>query len=80
MAFYIIKNFIQLTIFFNLLIIDKKLNLYPSRIHPFYLPYKKPILFIDESKIETLKKGRNYLDKCLNFSNNQIYNILIILK
>ena len=76
MAFYNIKNFIQLTIFFNLVIIDKKLNLYPSRIHPFYLPYKKPILFIDESQIETLKKGRNYLDKCLNFSNNQIYKYI----
>ena len=76
MAFYNIKNFIQLTIFFNLVIIDKKLNLYPSRIHPFYLPYKKPILFINESQIETLKKGRNYLDKCLNFSNNQIYKYI----
>ena len=50
MSFFNIKNYIQLSIFFNLILIDKKLNLYPSRIHPFYLPHKKPILSYDESK------------------------------
>ena len=68
-----IKNLIQLTFFCNLFIINKKIKLYPSRIHPFYLPYKYPILFNDESKREILTKGRKYLDRCLNVSENQKY-------
>ena len=70
-----IKNLIQLTFFCNLFIINKKIKLYPSRIHPFYLPYKYPILFNDESKREILIKGRKYLDRCLNISKNQKYII-----
>ena len=71
------KNLIQLTIFINLVIIDKKLNIYPLKIHPFYLPYKKPILVIDENKTEILKKGRNYLDRCLMFHNyNKTYKYI----
>ena len=52
------KNLIQLTIFINLVIVDKKLNIYPLKIHPFYLPYKQPILVIDENKTEILKKRK----------------------
>ena len=71
------KNLIQLTIFINLVIIDKKLNIYPLKIHPFYLPYKKPILVIDESRTEILRKGRNYLDRCLKFHNhNKTYKYI----
>ena len=71
------KNLIQLTIFINLVIIDKKLNIYPLKIHPFYLPYKKPILVIDENKTEILRKGRNFLDRCLKFNNrNKTYKYI----
>ena len=38
------------------------------------MPYKKSILLEDENKRETLIKGRYYLERCLNSSNNQIYN------
>ena len=71
------KNLIQLTIFINLVIVDKKLNIYPLKIHPFYLPYKQPILVIDENKTEILKKGRSYLDRCLMFHNyNKTYKYI----
>lgn len=50
------KNLIQLTIFINLVIVDKKLDLQPLKLHPFYLPYKKYILQIDENKKKYFKK------------------------
>ena len=68
-----IKNLIRITIFCNLFIISKKLKIYPSRIHPFYLQFKKPILLNDETKRETLIKGRKFLDRCLTSSNNETY-------
>ena len=45
--------------------------IYPLSInnHPFYLDNLKPIISYNESKKEILLKGRNYLDKCLNFTN-----------
>ena len=70
------KNLIQLTIFINLVIVDKKLDLQPLKLHPFYLPYKKYILQIDENKKEILQKGRNFLDKCLRAHNNKTYKYI----
>ena len=71
-----IKNLIRLAFIFDLIIIDKKLYPYKINIHPFYLPNKKPILSIDKNKKKTLKKGRKYLDKCLNFSNNHRFKYI----
>ena len=68
-----IKNLIKLTIFCNLIILDKKLKVYPLYIHPFYFPYNRPILSLNESLRETLIKGRSYLDKCLDSSNTISY-------
>ena len=73
-------NLIKLTIFFNLIIIGKKLGIYPTYLHPFYLPYNKPILLIDRYQNETLNNGRNYLDKCLNLVNNNKYKLIEIPK
>ena len=70
------KNFIKTIIFFNLIFLDQKLVLYPSKLNPFYLSDNKPILLIDPSKKETLLKGRNYLDRCLNFSNECNYTYI----
>ena len=70
------KNLIQLTIFINLVIVDKKLDLQPLKLHPFYLPYKKYILQIDENKKEILQKGRNFLDKCLRAHSNKTYKYI----
>ncbi len=55
-------------IFFILLFI---MIIYPfsNNKHPFYLDNLKPIISYNESKKEILLKGRNYLDKCLNFTN-----------
>ena len=58
------------------MIIDKKLYPYKLNIHPFYLPNKKPILLTDKNKEKTLKKGRKYLDKCLNFPNYHLYKFI----
>ena len=69
-------NLIKLTIFCNLIIIGKKLSIYPSYLHPFYLPYNKPILLIDRNQNETLNDGRNYLDKCLDLINNNKYKLI----
>ena len=49
-------------------------------MHPFYLPYNKPILLIDRYQNETLNNGRNYLDKCLNVVNNNKYKLIEIPK
>lgn len=73
-------NLIKLTIFCNLIIIGKKLGIYPTYLHPFYLPYNKPILLIDRYQNETLNNGRNYLDKCLNLVNNNKYKLIEIPK
>ena len=70
------KNLIKVTVLLDLIIIDKTLYLYKFKIHPFYLPNKKPILLIDKNKRKILKKGRKYLDKCLKFSNNHKYNYI----
>ena len=68
-----IKNLIKLTIFCNLIILNKKLKVYPLYIHPFYFPYNRPILSLNASLKETLIKGRTYLDKCLDSSNTSDY-------
>ena len=60
----------------DLIINNKTLYLYKFKIHPFYLPNKKPILLIYKNKRKILKKGRKYLDKCLKFSNNHKYNYI----
>ena len=73
-------NLIKLTIFCNLIIIGKKIRIYPTYLHPFYLPYNKPILLIDRYQNETLNNGRNYLDKCLNLVNNNKYKLIEIPK
>jgi len=73
-------NLIKLTIFCNLIIIGKKLGIYPTYLHPFYLPYNKPILLIDRYQNDTLNNGRNYLDKCLNLVNNNKYKLIEIPK
>ena len=71
-----IQNLMRLAFLLDLIIIDKKLYPYKINIHPFYLPNKKPILSIDKNKKKTLKKGRKYLDKCLNFSNNHRFKYI----
>ena len=73
-------NLIKLTIFSNLIIIGKKLKIYPSYLHPFYLPYNSPILLIDRSQNETLNDGRIFLDKCLNLFNNNKYKLIGVPK
>ena len=55
------------------MILDKKLKVYPVYIHPFYFPYNRPILSLNESLRETLIKGRAYLDKCLDLSSTSDY-------
>ena len=72
--YFNVKNITKFIIFFNLIIIV----IYPNNLktHPFYLPNKKPILKYDETKIPILKKGRDYLDDCLNFPNKQIYTYI----
>ena len=71
-----IKNLIRLAFIFDLIMIDKKLYPYKINIHPFYLPNKKPILSIDKYKKKILKKGRKYLDKCLNSSKNHRFKYI----
>ena len=57
-------------------VIDRKLYTIPLKIHPFYLPNKKPILLIDKSNKKILKKGRKYLDKCLKFPNKHTFKYI----
>ena len=71
MVIFNIKYLIQLVIFGDLIILNKKS--FHLRKHPFYLPNKKSILENDESKREPLIKGRIFLDKCLNLKNKEIY-------
>ena len=68
-----IKNLIKLTIFCNLIILNKKLKVYPFYIHPFYLTNNKPILSLNSNLKETFIKGRAYLDKCIDLSNTSDY-------
>ena len=77
MNFFKFINLIKLTIFGNLIIIGKKLRIYPTYLHPFYLTNNKPIILIDKNKNQTLNEGRNYLDKCLNLVDNNTYNTFI---
>ena len=74
MIFFIIKPLIKLLIFINCFIII----IYPFKdnIHPFYSYNKKPILSFNESKKDILKRGRNYLDKCLNLTNKYEYKFI----
>ena len=74
MTFSIITNLIKITVFVNLFLLADKLKTFPLKLHPFYLPFKKPILLIDESERETLIRGRKYMDRCLNFSGDKFYN------
>ena len=69
--FFIDKNIIKFIVFWNLFIIV----IYPESldIHPFYLSNKKPILEYDGSKVQTLIKGRNFLDNCLKIPNKKKY-------
>ena len=69
------ENVIKAIIFLSLLCLDKKYFLYPIDIHPFYKK-KKPIISKDKSQNETLIKGRNFLDKCLNIPNNNTYKYI----
>ena len=71
MKFFNIKSLIKPIFFINAFIIV----IYPFNFnsHPFYLDNKKPIVSYNESKKEILIKGRNYLDKCLNFSSKFEY-------
>ena len=74
MIFFIVKPLIKLLIFINCFIII----IYPFKdnIHPFYSYNKKPILSFNESKKDILKRGRNYLDKCLNLTNKYEYKFI----
>ena len=45
-------------------------------MHPFYLPHKKTILSLDKSLKKTLKKGRQFLDKCLYSKNQKIFKYI----
>ena len=75
MTFFIgINNCIKLIILYLLLILDTKLFPNPSRVHPFYLPYKKPILYLDKEKRNILESGRKYLDKCITSQNEVLHN------
>ena len=75
MTLKICENVIKAIIFLSLLCLDKKYFLYPIDIHPFYKK-KKPIISGDKSQNETLIKGRNFLDKCLNIPNNNTYKYI----
>ena len=74
MIFCKVKPIIKLIFFVNFII----LIIFPFKdnIHPFYLYNKKPILSYNESKKEILIRGRNYLDKCLNLTNNFEYKYI----
>ena len=70
------RNLLKLTFFLNLIIFDKKLNIYPENIHPFYSPYQNSILLTDKTLNQTLISGRKFLDLCLTFYNNQSYKLI----
>ena len=67
-------------ILFLKILIGKKLRIYPTYLHPFYLPNNKPIILIDKNKNQTLNEGRNYLDKCLNLVDNNTYIFNIVIR
>ena len=76
MSLEILKNALKILILLILINIDKKIISCPSYIHPFYRKHKKVILSMDKSKNETLTNGKNFLDKCLNQTNNNRYNYI----
>ena len=76
MSLEILKNALKIFILLILIKIDKKIISCPSYIHPFYRKHKIAILSIDKSKNEILTNGRNFLDKCLNQTNNNRYDFI----
>ena len=70
------NDLLKYTLFLNLIIFDQKLKTYPEYVHPFRLPYKKPILLNDKTLNDTLINGRHFLDICLNFHNNKKYKLI----
>ena len=75
MTYFIdLKYLIRLSTFLLLLILDIKVFPEPLNIHPFYLPNKKPILYLDASKKNILQSGRKYLDKCITSHNKIKHN------
>ena len=75
MKYFNFNDLIKINIILNLIIFDKKLSISNFHIHPFYSPFRRTILSVDKSKNQTLQDGRNFLDKCLNLSNHQKYNL-----
>ena len=75
MKYFNFNDLIKINIILNLIIFDKKLSISNFHIHPFYSPFRRTILSLDKSKNQTLQDGRNFLDKCLNLSNHQKYNL-----
>ena len=66
MSYFIdLKYLVRLSTFLLLLILDINVFPEPLNIHPFYLPNKKPILYLDTNKTNILQSGRKYLDKCI---------------
>ena len=75
MKYFNFNDLIKINIILNLIIFDKKISISNFHIHPFYSPFRRTILSLDKSKNQTLQDGRNFLDKCLNLSNHQKYNL-----
>ena len=75
MKYFNFNDLIKINIILNLIIFDKKISISNFHIHPFYSPFRRAILSLDKSKNQTLQDGRNFLDKCLNLSNHQKYNL-----
>jgi hypothetical protein len=80
MTLFSYTDLIKFIIFLNLILLDKKLNIFPEYVHPFHLPYNKPIVFANKTQNETLMNGRVFLDLCLNFHNDKKYKLLYPLK
>ena len=76
MNYLIFINLIKLIFLCNMIVFLAKIIVYPSYLHPFYLPNTEPILLIDKSTKDKLEDGRKYLDKCLNSTNNRKYNLI----
>ena len=76
MNYLIFINLIKLIFLCNMIVFFAKIIVYPSYLHPFYLPNTEPILLIDKSTKDKLEDGRKYLDKCLNSTNNRKYNLI----
>ena len=75
MSYFIdLKYLVRLSTFLLLLILDINVFPEPLNIHPFYLPNKKPILYLDTNKTNILQSGRKYLDKCIKSHNKIKHN------